>query len=268
MGTMRVWVIAMLAALPVWGDSQFHARKMTSPGAPAGKGVCDIRLQVDGEVEVSVRGDMVSLRTVSGREARDDGSECNYPLPDHEMKGFSFEVKDARAPVKLMEKPDTRNGFAARVRIHDAAAGYGRYHFRLSWTLGREAFPPGPGAGIGEGFVWNNATHYGGRGSGTSVENGGDAQRLLEASVDIDRSGHAIIAFRCDRASPEIFNGFLMDREGDRMKIDAATEDHRLRGTMWVTVDGSAVRSVQMDGTDGQDHIRVQWDKTSHDNKK
>ncbi|HUA62500.1 MAG TPA: hypothetical protein VML19_27330 [Verrucomicrobiae bacterium] len=265
---MRTWVIALLAvALPGWGDTQFRARKMTSPGVAAGKGVCDLRLQVDGDVEVSLRGDIVSLRTLSGRESRDDGSECNYPLPDHEMKGFSFETKDARGDVKLTEKPDGRNGFAAVARIRDAAAGYGRYHLRVSWTLGKDAFPPGPGVGVPEGFVWNNAIHYSGRGNGTTVSNGAETQRLLEASVDIDRVGHAIIAFRCDRAAPEIFNGFLMDREGDKMKIDAATEDHRLRGTMWVTVEGTAVRSVEMDGTDGQDHLLVHFEKAKHGGK-
>jgi len=258
---MRTWVIALLAvaAIPAWGDSQFRVRKMTTRDIPAGKGVCDIRLQVDEEIEVSLRGDTVSLHTISGREARDDGSECNYPLPDHEVKGFAFEVKDARNPIKLSEKPDARNGFAAVVRIRDTDAGYGRYHFRILWTLAKDSFPPGPGVGVEEGFVWNNVTHFGGRGGGTAALNGASPERLLDVSVDIDRGGHTIVAFRCDRAAPEMFNGYLMDRDGDRLKVDAMTLDHRLHGIMWVTVDGAAVKSVEMDATDGQDHLRIEW---------
>jgi len=266
---MRKWVIAALAmaAIPAWGDAQFRARKMTARDVPAGKGACDIRLQVDGEVEVSLRGDIVSLRTLSGREARDDGSECTSPLPDRDVKGFSFEVKDSRSQVKLVEKPEARNGFAALVRINDTEAGYGRYRFRLTWTLPKNTFPPGPGAGADEGFVWNNATHFAGRGGGTSVLNGGSVDRLLDVSIDIDQGGHAIVAFRREHAGPEIFNGMLIGREGDRLKIDAATEDHRLRGTMSVTLDRSAVRAVEMDGTDGQDRISVRWDRNSQANK-
>ena len=39
---------------------------MTRDDVPVGKGQCDIRLQVDGEVEVSVRGDRVDVRTIIG----------------------------------------------------------------------------------------------------------------------------------------------------------------------------------------------------------
>ena len=44
------------------------------------RGGSKIRLQVDNEVEVPVRRDVVTLHTTAGRPARDDGSECNAPL--------------------------------------------------------------------------------------------------------------------------------------------------------------------------------------------
>ena len=77
------WV---LLSLPAFADTQFQARKMTRGDVPLGKGQCDIRLRVDNEAEVSVRGDTVSVRTISGRDARDDGSECNEPLPDRNIR--------------------------------------------------------------------------------------------------------------------------------------------------------------------------------------
>jgi len=55
---------------------------MTRNDVPFGKGQCDIRLQVDDEVEVTLRGDTVFIRTISGRDAFDDGSECNEPVPE------------------------------------------------------------------------------------------------------------------------------------------------------------------------------------------
>ena len=63
----------LLVSLPGMADTQFQARRMTRGDVPLGKGQCDIRLRVDNEAEISVRGDMVSVRTISGRDARDDG---------------------------------------------------------------------------------------------------------------------------------------------------------------------------------------------------
>ena len=42
-------------ALPALADTRFQIRRMTRDDVPLGKGQCDIRLQVDNEVEVAVR---------------------------------------------------------------------------------------------------------------------------------------------------------------------------------------------------------------------
>src|SRR5437870_3106921 len=91
-----------LMAAPAFADTQFRVRRMTRNDVPYGKGQCDIRLQVDGEVEVSVRGESVFVRTLSGRDARDDGSECNEPLPGRAPQGFGFEVRDSRGDIRLI----------------------------------------------------------------------------------------------------------------------------------------------------------------------
>ena len=68
-----------LAALPALADTRFQIRRMTRDDVPPGKGQCDIRLQVDNEVEVAVRGDFISIRTLAGQDAR---------APDH-ARGYS-----------------------------------------------------------------------------------------------------------------------------------------------------------------------------------
>jgi hypothetical protein len=128
-------VVFLLAALPAMADTRFQIRRMTRDDVPRGKGQCDVRLQVDDQVEVSVQGDGVFIRTLSGQDARDDGSECNAPLPPQDVRGFNFEVKDSRGDIKLVEEPSRRNGGRAIVRIRDSSGGFGRYHFRLSWDL-------------------------------------------------------------------------------------------------------------------------------------
>jgi hypothetical protein len=232
---------------------------------PQGKGQCDIRLQVDDQVEVTVRRDMVFLHTLSGREARDDGSECNVPLPDRELRGFTFEVKDSRNEIRLTREPDRRNDFSAVVYIRDSDGGYGRYHFRLSWFLGGpppSEMPPPPPPDRGR-FVWNNVMHYGGRGTGSAVFNDADLRRLFDVNLDIDRGGRAMITFQTERGRPVVISGVVIDRDGERLKIDASTDDRRLRGPMWVTVNDryDTVRTIDMEATDGRDRLRLHWDR-------
>src|SRR5438132_14076048 len=103
-----VVLLGIVTVLPAVADTQFRIRRMTRNDVPPGKGQCDIRLQVDNEVEVSVRGDTVMIHTLAGRDARDDGSECNAPLPDRNLEGFGFEVKDSRGDIRMLSEPSYR----------------------------------------------------------------------------------------------------------------------------------------------------------------
>ena len=92
---------------------------------------------------MSVRGDVVAIRTIAGRDARDDGSECNAPLPARDVVGFNFAVIESRKEIRLLAEPSRRNDFAAIVHIRDSSGGEGRYHFRLSWVItGQRLRPP------------------------------------------------------------------------------------------------------------------------------
>ncbi|HWD00082.1 MAG TPA: hypothetical protein VG456_25160 [Candidatus Sulfopaludibacter sp.] len=266
---MRTWVIALaaLASLPAWGDSQFRIRQMTRDDVPRGKGQCDIRLQVDNEIEVAVRGDMVYARTLSGQEPRDDGSECNAPLPRREVPGLQFEVKDSRNEIRLVAPPDRRNDFAAIVHIRDSAGGFGRYHFRLSWDLdavtnARPQDRHDDDRRAAPGFVWNNVVNFHGQGRGTAVFNESDSRRLSDVNVDVDRGGKIMVTFRSERGAPVVYSGFLMDRENGRLKASMTSENGRLRGTMLISVDERQnVNSITMEATDGRDRMRVNWDR-------
>lgn len=264
--------IALLAlsALPAMADTQFRVRQMMRDDVPRGKGQCDIRLQVDDQVEVAVRGDSVFVRTITGRDSRDDGSECNAPLPRRDVVGFRFEVMDRRNEIRLISAPDRRNDFAAMVFIRDSDGGWGRYHFRLSWDMmaTSEMRPPDrredsrrdydrPGA-----FVWNNVLNFRGNGRGAAVYNDSDLRRLMDVNVDVDRAGRIQVAFRTERGRPVMFTGMVVAREGGRLKADVASEDGRLRGPMWLAVDERQnVSNVTLDATDGRDRVRVNWDR-------
>lgn len=121
--------------MPAAADTSFTVKKMTRSDVPSGKGQCDIRVRVDNEVELSVRGDRVDIRTISGSDARDEGSECNFPLPIGEVNNFRWEKRDGRGRVELMEEPTRRGNNRAVFNIRDSDGGAGRYHIRLNWDI-------------------------------------------------------------------------------------------------------------------------------------
>jgi len=262
----RIGIPAVLlcAALPAMADTQFRIRRMTRDDVPAGKGQCDIRLQVDNEARVTVRGDSVFIRTIAGRDPWDDGSECNMPLPDRPVPDFRFEVKDSRNEIRLVEPPSPRNGFSAVVYIHDTAGGVGRYHFRLSWEMRavdmRQDEPRrGPEGG---GMAWNNVIHFRGEGRGAATTADGFEQRLFNVNVDIDRGGHIVVVFRGERGRELTFSGNVVGREGGRWRADVASDDRRLRGPLFMSVgERDEINSISLEAGDGRDRMRVNWDR-------
>jgi hypothetical protein len=283
-------VAVILFTVPVWADTQFRARKMVRNDVPPGKGQCDIRLQVDDEVEVTVRGDLVYLRTIRGRDGRDDGSECNEPLPNRPAADFNFEVKEGRGEIRLIAEPSRRTDFQAVVRIHDGDSGEGRYHFRLSWRItGDRDYKDGGRFGddgdrrgrfddddrrsrFGDdgdhrggpgGLTWNNAYHSGGPGRGVSRLTGFGEQRLSEANVDIDRGGKILVSFRTDSGRPLTFSGSMMGPEGGTLKADVASDNRAgLRGPMYLSQDAKGtIYRITLDATNGQDRLHLEWER-------
>jgi hypothetical protein len=266
-------VFALFAALPAVADSQFRIRRMTRDDVPMGKGQCDIRLQVDNEVEVSVRGDTIYSHTLAGRDAYDDGSECNAPVPNRDIVGFNFEVLDERGDIRLLAEPSRRNNYSAVVQIRDSKGGQGRYHFRISWQMTGSDYRPGndrPGFGRGDGgrpgppgFSWNNTLNYRGNGRGAASMNDFGDVRLSSVDVNIDRGGRITVFFRGERNRDMRFNGTVIGRDGDRLKAEVFYEDRRLRGIMFLSVDDrrDAVNAINFEGGDGRDRMRLNWDR-------
>jgi len=260
-----VFLFAIATALPAAADTQFRIRQMTRNDVPPGKGQCDIRLQVDMEAQVTVRGDMVFIHTIAGRDPRDDGSECNVPLPNGEVAGFNYEVKDSRGEIRLVEQPSRRNGNAAVVYIRDPASGEGRYHFRLSWMIGVAGGPMEPRRDSDrddrrDAFRWDDVISFRGEGRGSVFFGGGGEQRLFDCTLDIDRRGSLTISFRMDRGQMLSFTGRVTGREGGRIQADV--EGMRVRGPMFISVDDRRnVNNVSMDARGERDRIRVNWDR-------
>ena len=262
-------LILLGAALPAVADTQFQIRRMTRNDVPPGKGQCDIRLQVDNEIEVTVRRDMVFVRTLSGQDPRDDGSECNAPLPERDLQGFNFEVQDSRNEIRLLAEPSRRNNFAAIVHIRDSSGGFGRYHFRLSWQMtgGGEIDRPrprdndAPPPGRRGGFAWNREVHFSGPGRGESRTEGFGIEPLRAVTVDVDR-GRVQVSFRTESGPPLAFSGEITARDGDVLRAEVVSERRRLRGSMFLSLDNrDSVYRITLEAGEGRDRMRLNWER-------
>jgi hypothetical protein len=284
----HVLIIALLAgvaALPAQADSRFTIRRMTRDDVPVGKGQCDIRLQVDGEVEVSIRGNELTARTFSGRDIRDDGSECNEPLPDRMIEGFNYEVRERRGDIALLAEPSPRNGFRAVVRIRDSKGGEGRYHFRLSWADnggGRPVMPswgggePNRGGGFGRdtdgprggfgrdadgprgGPAWNDNLDFRGEGRGVFTE-GRTGTRVREAAVRVERGGRLEATLVTERGRIA-FLGRVTRSDRDTLWADVTSGG--IRGVMVLTLGRrNEVLRISMDGRSRGEDVRLNWSR-------
>lgn len=137
------------AVLCAQQDPVFRPKQMRDYNPRAADGRCIIRVRLDDESDVELRGDRVLLRTITGRPGRDDGSECSQPLPAGGFSKFAFRGIDGRGEVRLVQEPRLGNQWTAIVAIRDKKGGDEGYTFELSWTADPNAAPVGYSGGGG-----------------------------------------------------------------------------------------------------------------------
>jgi hypothetical protein len=129
----RVLGSAIIAGCLVWGQSDtVITPKQKNWDERANRGECTIRVWVDDEADIELRGNSVRIRSLAGQPGRDDGSECNQPLPVN-LTSFEFKGIDGRGEVRLVQEPRPANNWTAVVNIKDRKGGGEGYTFRLRW---------------------------------------------------------------------------------------------------------------------------------------
>jgi hypothetical protein len=108
-------------------------------------GKCTIEVNVDGVVEIEVRGTSAFMRTVSGQPGRWVRFQCNAPFPTGGMGDFRFRGIDGRGRQSLLRDPRENRGVAV-IGIEDRDGGSEGYTFDLEW---RDGYFGGGGGGIG-----------------------------------------------------------------------------------------------------------------------
>ena len=92
----------------------------------------DLRLQVDGMIDVYIRGDQVRYEVINGQPPNDYGSEASVFLPRRELE-CQVEKRDGRAQILVIEQPTRFNNFTLHLQINDRDGGSDRYRARINW---------------------------------------------------------------------------------------------------------------------------------------
>jgi hypothetical protein len=144
--------LAAIAAISVSLSAQTSQRRaVMKGGGDPGRGKCTVEVVVDGAAEVEIRGDMGTLRNLSGRPPEWRRFECNGVMPTN-PGGFRFAGVDGRGRQQLIQDP--RDGRAAVVRIEDPDNGAEGYTFDLFW--GGNGYPPQNGYPTQNGYPGGN----------------------------------------------------------------------------------------------------------------
>lgn len=141
---LSTFALSLLGASAMASVQEIRPRPNGDWGRNRGEGQIDIRLRVDGEAEVAVHGDRITVRTLSGRPAYDQGSEYSAPLPQANV-AIDLDKRDGRGSVRLVEQPSRRNRYTAVIRISDRDGGDDRYHVRLRFQSALGGSRPGNG---------------------------------------------------------------------------------------------------------------------------
>lgn len=93
----------------------------------------DLRLYVDGAVEVRIQGSRVIFKTLQAQPVRDAGTETTGSFPLRPLKKLDIVKRDGRGGFVLLQKPSLENEFQTILRIYDPKGGEDRYHLRIDW---------------------------------------------------------------------------------------------------------------------------------------
>ena len=179
-----------------WGDNsiaiEFTPRRTGDYNPNSDQGYCNIRLDVDAEVYIYIRGDRVRAERTSGQLPRDQGSECSGPLAGRYIRNFRWRGVDGRGEQRLIEQPSSGNNYTAVAYIRDSQGGREGYTFRIEWEgrggSGGDWGGGGADWGGGGGSIPNGMSgNFNGRGDWST--SGNQSRQLANANVNLSRDG-------------------------------------------------------------------------------
>lgn len=271
-------LVTGLAGLALAGDwADITPRRTGDYDANKGTGYCMIRLRVDIETIVHVRGDRVGFETMAGRQSTDEGTECSQPLPSgNGLANFKFRGVDGRGEQTLLEAPSANNSWTAKIRIRDSRGGDEGYTGRIEWDNrgGSSAWDSTGWRGTASdpvssssNRVWgttpsNSASTWGGNGAGGNEFDGtvagsgsferrnGSASDITEARVALLRNGMFRLDLRGSRESYDLGGRWIRRGNGAALEITRGFRNSGATGRGNIEFEGNQLVRMSLTGMD------------------
>jgi hypothetical protein len=96
--------------------------------------------EVDGKVEITIRGNRMDTRELSGPAAIGLKYRVYDPLPVRAQQ-IRLQSQQGRGTVRIVQQPDSGNNYAAVVTVEDPQAGRSMYAFQLFWDVTNATAP-------------------------------------------------------------------------------------------------------------------------------
>jgi hypothetical protein len=146
-GAFALGMAGIAAAQPQWrpGDPEYNFRFSRGPewNPAATEGRCRLRIYVDDRATVHLRGDQIIVRTTSGKQSFDQGSQCSQPLPFHRVENFRVVAERGRGRITDVRPPERRNNFTGSIGIVDPDPAGETYVIDVAWS-NAEGLPARP----------------------------------------------------------------------------------------------------------------------------
>ncbi len=140
-GNMRSSIVSTIGCTLLFatvGSAQFDVqlRLGRKPGwdPRAREGRCEMRVWVDHQAELRLRGENINVRTLEGSKSYDEGSSCSHPMPYNSVRNFQFHQTGGRNQVSLAQQPSRMNNYTALFAINDEQGGGDHYAFEVTWA--------------------------------------------------------------------------------------------------------------------------------------
>ena len=132
---VRAGIAALVLSSAGFAQIEIQLRVRQQPGwdPRAREGRCEVRVWVDHQAELSIRGDRIFVRTVEGARSYDEGSACSQPLPYNSVRDFRLRQTAGRSRVNLLQEPNRMNNYTALLSINDDQGGGDHYAFEVTW---------------------------------------------------------------------------------------------------------------------------------------
>jgi hypothetical protein len=151
--------------------------------------------RVDREVQISMRGNRLSTRSIGNNTETRERSRVFTPLPRQDGRVVA-QLESGRGDVDVIQQPTASNGWTTVVRVRDTAGGSGMYRVAAYWEsyANGEYIGRGRGRGRDRGVYESRGNGQYGQAGNSMLHWSGNVDGLLEIRIQNGRVSYRTLS--------------------------------------------------------------------------